>query len=198
MNPIPNPITTFLKQRRSVIIKSLNPAPMPQEDVDEIIACGLRVPDHGVLAPWKIVVITPETGTYLGRHILKPEFARTNMHATADMLAFEEARFTRAALVLAVLSCPVQETKIPQWEMELSAGALCQNLLTAALALGYGAQWVTEWYAYNDKLLETLGGDGNTDRCAGFIYVGDKIAEPKERRRPEKNDVVSIFKPART
>ena len=92
-----------------------------------------------------------------------------------------------------MLSCPQEHPKIPLWEMQLSAGAVCQNLLTSALALGYGAQWVTEWYAYNDKLLTTLGGTPGTDRFAGFVYIGMKNEDPTERRRPDKQDVVSYY-----
>ena len=190
-----NEITEFLKNRRSVLIKLLDNAPIPEADIEEILACGLRVPDHGVLGPWRIVTITPETGAYLGQHILAPEFQRLNTKATEVMLEFERQRFTRTGLVLAVLSTPVDHIKIPAWEMHLSAGAMCQNLLHAALGLGYGAQWVTEWYAYNDKLLAELGGNPPTDKCAGFIYIGHKKEEPKPRRRPEKKDIISSYIP---
>ena len=111
------------------------------------------------------------------------------------MLEFERHRFTRTGLVLAVLCTPIEHIKIPAWEMHLSAGAVCQNLLNAALGLGYGAQWVTEWYAYNDRLLAELGGNPQTDKCAGFIYIGHKKEEPQRRRRPEKKDIISAYIP---
>ena len=190
-----NEITEFLKNRRSVLIKLLDNAPIPEADIEEILICGLRVPDHGILGPWRIVTITPETGAYLGQHILAPEFQRLNPEATEVMLEFERQRFTRTGLVLAVLSTPVEHIKIPAWEMHLSAGAVCQNLLNAALGLGYGAQWVTEWYAYNDRLLAELGGNPQTDKCAGFIYIGHKKEEPQPRRRPEKKDIISAYIP---
>ena len=154
-----NEITEFLKNRRSVLIKNLNAAPIDTGDIDEILECGLRVPDHGVLGPWRIRVITPETGAHLGQHILAPEFAAKQADATEAMLTFERHRFTRTGAVLAVISTPMEHSKIPAWEMHLSAGALCINLLHGALALGYGAQWVTEWYAHNDRLLTELGGN---------------------------------------
>ena len=145
---IMNEITEFIRTRRSVVIRNLNNQPVPQADLDLIIDCGLRVPDHAVLAPWRLVVMLPAQASCLGTTILAPEFKRLNPDATEAMLAFEEGRFNRTGVVIAVLSCPQQHPKIPVWEMQLSAGAVCQNLLSSALALGYGAQWVTEWYAY--------------------------------------------------
>ena len=188
-----NEITEFILTRRSVVIRNLNNQPVPEADLDLIIDCGLRVPDHAVLAPWQLVVILPEQASYLGTEILAPEFKRLNPEATDIMLAFEQARFTRTGAVIAVLSCPREHPKIPVWEMQLSAGAVCQNLLSAALALGYGAQWVTEWYAYNNKLLQALGGNPKRDKFAGFIYIGMKNEDPNERRRPDKKDVVSYY-----
>ena len=137
-------IVQFLKERRSVIVKNLLPVPVPQSDIDDIIACGLRVPDHGVLGPWHITIIDGKAGAHLGKTILRPEFARIHADATDTMLAFEENRLCRTSLVLAVMSKAAPHAKIPAWEMHLSAGAVCQNIVTAALSLGYGAQWVTE------------------------------------------------------
>ena len=188
-----NEITEFIRTRRSVVIRNLNNTALPQADLDLIIECGLRVPDHAMLAPWRLCVILPEQGSHLGQDILVPEFKRLNPDATDAMLTFEAARFTRTGAVIAVLSCPQEHPKIPLWEMQLSAGAVCQNLLSTALALGYGAQWVTEWYAYNDKLLTSLGGTPGTDRFAGFVYIGMKNEDPTERRRPDKQDVVSYY-----
>ena len=190
---IMNEITEFLRNRRSVVIRNLTNQPVPQADLDLIIDCGMRVPDHAVLAPWRLVVILPTQACHLGTTILAPEFKRLNPEATEAMLIFEEGRFARTGAVIAVLSCPQPHQKIPVWEMQLSAGAVCQNLLSSALALGYGAQWVTEWYAYNDKLLRALGGNPETDKFAGFIYIGTKNEDPKERRRPDKKDVVSYY-----
>jgi len=190
-----NEITDFLKMRRSVVIRNMNNSAVPASDVDAIIDCGLRVPDHGALGPWRIVMISEPGAGYLGTQILAPEFKQAHPEATDAMLAFEAGRFTRTGLVLAVISSPVGHARIPAWEMHLSAGAVCQNLLTAALSLGYGAQWVTEWYADNDRLLAELGGNPATDRFAGFIYVGHKNEEPQPRRRPQKSDVFHIYTP---
>ena len=92
-----------------------------------------------------------------------------------------------------VLSTPVEHPKIPNWEMVLSSGAVCMNLLSCAQSLGYAAQWLTEWYAYNDKMLKYFGGRLNIDRISGFIYLGHKVEEPMERRRPEPTKVISYL-----
>ena len=168
-----NEITKFMRTRRSVVIRNLNNQPLPQADLDLIIECGLRVPDHAILAPWRLVVILADQASYLGTTILAPEFKRLNPDATDTMLAFEERRFSRTGAVIAVLSCPQEHPKIPVWEMQLSAGAVCQNLLSAALALGYGAQWVTD-------TCRTMTGcwrhSGNTkiDKFAGFLSWHEK------------------------
>ena len=185
-----NSVISFLKQRRSVMIRSLTPTPIPESDLYSILECGTRVPDHGMLTPWQIIVISGAQRHHLGKYCLREQFLRTNPDATEAMLEFEERRFIKATTVLCVISKPVIHPKIPLWEMHLSAGAVCQNLLTAALALGYGAQWVTHWYSYNDKVLTTLGGNPDTDKIAGFIYIGAKTKQPNERNRPDMSRVV--------
>ncbi|MGC6517801.1 MAG: nitroreductase family protein [Candidatus Puniceispirillaceae bacterium] len=195
MSVSPSPLTDFLKTRRSTIISKLNADSVPEADIETILACGVRVPDHAVLGPWKIMVITGEARAYLGTHILKPEFAKENPEATPEGLAFEENRFLRAGAIFAILSVPKEHPKIPLWEMQLSAGAVAMNVTTAAQALGYGAQWVTEWYSYNKAMLAALGGREGIDQIAGFVYVGTKTEEPKERRRPENENVIGFYTP---
>ena len=190
-----NAITDFLQNRRSTLISKLSASPLPAADIETILACAVRVPDHGVLGPWHIQVIQGEARDYLGTQILRPEFAAANPDASDEALAFEEARFLRVGAIFAVLYTPKEHPKIPEWEMMLSAGAVAMNVTAGAQALGYGAQWVTEWYAYNDKMLATLGGRIGQDKIAGFIYVGEKLEEPKPRRRPERENVIGFFTP---
>ena len=94
---------------------------------------------------------------------------------------------------IAVISSPVNHKTIPKWEMQLSAGAVCTTLLYAAQSLGYAAQWLTEWYAYNKKMIKTIGGDPDKEQIAGFIYIGEKVNAPIERIRPNFETVVSYF-----
>ena len=99
----------------------------------------------------------------------------------------------RADKIIAVIYSPVESVKIPSWEMMLSTGAVCQNITIAAQSLNYAVQWVTEWYSYNDKMLEYLGGDVSKDKLAGFIYIGEKKEDPAERIRPKFEKVIKFL-----
>ena len=101
----------------------------------------------------------------------------------------EGQRFARAPVVVAVVSRVTAGTKIPEWEQILSSGAACQTMLIAALSMGYAAQWLTEWYAYDPQVGQALGLEG-TDRIAGFLYLGNAEAT-NERARPNYDDVAS-------
>ena len=166
---------------------------IPDDDLAKILAAGIRVPDHGALNPWKIKVILGDKLKYVDENIILNEYKKINPVANEAQLEIESKRLQRASVILAVLSTPVDHPKIPQWEMVLSSGAVCMNLLSCAQHLGYAAQWLTEWYAYNDKMLEYLGGRKDIDKISGFIYVGHKTEEPNERRRPEPDKVISYL-----
>ena len=161
-----------------------------EDDLDDILSCGIRVPDHGALNPWELIVIKGDAKLRIGNDILAEEYQLNNPDASEDEINYERSRFCRASVVIAVLFKPVSHPKIPFWEMQLSSGAVCSNLLIAAQSLGYAAQWLTEWYAYNGSMIKELGGNPNTDKIAGFIYIGDKDKMPVERRRPSKEKVI--------
>ena len=188
-----NEITNFLKKRRSVTAKSMNAGHVSLDDLNEILDCGLRVPDHGALNPWKLNVIQGDAKKRIGAQIFAKQYKLLNPEASNEDLLYEENRLERASIVIAVVCTPVNHPKIPAWEMELSSGAVCSNLLIAAQSLGYAAQWLTEWYSYNEEVLKEFGGDPKTDKIAGFIYIGDKQKEPIERRRPIKNKIINFI-----
>ena len=100
----------------------------------------------------------------------------------------------RAPLVIAVVSRASPHVKIPEWEQVLSAGAACQNLLVAATALGYGAQWITEWYGYSLGVHAALKLADN-ERAAGFVYIGTAKEKPDERERPSLADIAQVWRP---
>ena len=112
------------------------------------------MPDHDALNPWKLVILRVDKRKVLGESVLRPEFINNNNNSTEDEILRETNRFLRANVIIAVLFTPVEGTKIPEWEMMLSAGAVCQNLLVAAQSFNYAAQWLTEWYAYNNTMIE--------------------------------------------
>jgi nitroreductase len=148
-----NPLTPLLTRRSTSVRDMCEPAPSDAQ-LEEILHVATRVPDHGKLCPWRIVVLRGEGALRLGA-IAADVFAKQNPDATEAQIAAEHTRFTRAPLCLAVISTPVLGTK-PVWEQELSAGAVCMNILHAAHALGFGGKWLTEWVAYDDAILAAL------------------------------------------
>ena len=94
---------------------------------------------------------------------------------------------------MAVVSRPRQGA-IPEWEQILSAGAVCTNLLYGATAMGYGANWISDWYAYDPEALTLLGLTAG-ERLAGFVFIGSAREAPLERERPDWNGLVSHWRP---
>ena len=188
-----NDLINFLKSRRSTTAKTMISGHIKESDLNDILACGIRVPDHGALNPWSLTVISDKARSRVGEEILAPEYILNYPEATKEEINFEKKRFLRASVVIAVLFKPVSHKKIPLWEMELSTGAVCSNILVAAQSLGYAAQWLTEWYSYNDNMIIAVGGRPETDKLAGFIYIGDKEKEPIERRRPKAENVINFL-----
>lgn len=172
----------LLTRRRSTTAIALGePGPSP-EQVEHLIGIAGRVPDHGKLAPWRFVIFEGEARASFGQ-LLAKVYAAASPKATREQIDAEADRFNRAPLVIAVISNVIENHKIPEWEQILSAGAACQNLLIAASAMGFGAQWLTEWYAYDPFVKDALGLRSG-ERIAGFVYVGAAPDEPVERTRP--------------
>jgi len=166
---------------------------IPEDHLDLILKAGLRVPDHGALNPWKIKVIKGNSLKRVDEEIILKEFLKENPDAEQSIKDQESTRLQRASVVISVISSPVEHKKIPEWEMRLSSGAVCMNLLSCAQSLNYAAQWLTEWYAYNENVLKYLGGDTKKDKIAGFIYIGHKKEEPNERKRPDPTKVITLI-----
>lgn len=183
----------FLKQRRSVTAKKMVPGKVEKKHLQQILETGLRVPDHGALTPWRIVVITGAKRKMIDEEVISPEFNKLNPTASSENQLIEKTRLQRADVVIAVISTPKEHKKVTNWEMQLSAGAVCTTLLYAAQSLGYAAQWLTEWYSYNEKMVKMLGGVPGKDQIAGFIYIGEKITLPIERTRPKMETIISYL-----
>ena len=186
-------ISNFFSKRRSVMARKMSSEPIDKNDLNEIIEAGLRVPDHGALSPWKLVILQGDALINCDNDIILSEFIRLNPNTDKNFQEKESKRLQRAGAVIAVLSTPLEHPSIPQWEMQLSSGAVCMNLLACAQSLGYAAQWLTEWYAYNDKMLGFLGGTVKKDKISGFIYIGHKVEDPVERKRPDPFEVVTFL-----
>ncbi|MEY3042372.1 MAG: hypothetical protein RLZZ174_1454 [Pseudomonadota bacterium] len=179
---------TLLTQRRSSRAADLD-APGPAgETLTQLLEAAIRVPDHGKLGPWRLLPILGDDRTRLGEQ-LAARFKVLNPEASEALVALEAERFLRAPVVIAVVFRPVASEKIPLWEQQLSAGAVCQNLLLAAHAAGFAGQWLTGWSAYDRPFLEGLG-LLETDQLAGWIYLGTPQRAPSPRVRPALEEVL--------
>ena len=183
----------FFVKRRSVMAKKMSSDPIDKEDLNSILRAGIRVPDHGALSPWKLKVIQGDALKKIDEEIILSEFIKNKPESEESDRNIESTRLQRAGVVIAVLSTPVDHPNIPLWEMQLSSGAVCMNLLSSAQSKGYAAQWLTEWYSYNEKMLITLGGTVGKDKIAGFIYIGHKKEEPNERKRPDPKNIINYL-----
>lgn len=182
----------FLLSRRSVLANLMTEPGPGEQDLRRIVTAGTRVPDHGRLMPWRMIVIRGDARRAVGEAIGR-SFRRSNPDAQERRVELEAGRLLRAPVVVAVVAKVRRGHKIPEWEQVLSSGAVCQTMLIAAQSMGYAAQWLTEWYAYDRDVGATLG-LGADDRVAGFLYIG--TGEPAdERARPDYADVVSDWSP---
>ena len=168
-----------LANRRSASAQLLA-APGPSEaEIEQILHLGARTPDHGKLFPWRFVVLGPQSRADLSEALAV--LAETQGRIDKDLAVL--AKLANPPLTIMVVSTPVQGHKVPVWEQQLSAGAVCMNLEHAADALGYSASWITDWYAYDPAAVALFGvQDGET--IAGFIHLGTLTDPPLERPRP--------------
>ncbi len=177
-----------LLTRRSCAVAMMGEPGPGEAELRTILEAGLRVPDHGKLAPWRIQILDDQAQAKLGE-IFAEVFAHQNPDATQDEVAVERERPTRAPVLLVVTSRIQHGHETPEVEQMLSGGAVCQNILVAAHALGYAGQWLSEWPAFDDEIKRALGHDP-TDEILGFIFLGTAATPPAERRRVGLGDVV--------
>lgn len=156
-----------------------------------MLAVAARVPDHGKLAPWRFVIIDRQAGEKLG-DFLAALVKADDPAADEKRIEIDRARFARAPVCVAVVSRAAPHVKIPEWEQVLSAGAVCLNLLHAAIAHGFGGNWVTEWPAYDRRVADRLGLEAH-EKVAGFVHVGTPSARAEDRVRPDMTAITSRF-----
>ncbi|MDB5559769.1 MAG: nitroreductase [Enterovirga sp.] len=158
-------------------------------ELEAILKVASRVPDHGKLAPWRFLVIEGEARERIGATIAAA-FRADEPEAAPDRVETERRRLARAPLVVAVVSTARPHVKIPEWEQVLSAGAVCMNLVVAANLLGFATSWLTEWYAFDRRVLEALGLSAE-EELAGFIHIGRAAEVPPDRPRPDLAHIVT-------
>ncbi|MHA6684296.1 nitroreductase family protein [Mesorhizobium sp. A556] len=178
-----SPIIDFLLARSSAPIADLR-APAPSdEQIATMIAVASRVPDHGRLAPWRFIVYRGDARAEIGTKLAALAEQREGPLAEARHNQ-ELARFSRAPLVVGVVSSPKESVKIPQWEMLLSGGLAAMNLILAANALGFGSNMITNWYSDVPEGRAILGLSPQ-ERVVGFVHIGTHAGDVPQRPRPD-------------
>jgi nitroreductase len=184
-------IVDFLSTRKSAPINEMTEPGPSQSELQTILRIASRVPDHGKLAPWRFILYRGEARVEVGKKLA--ELAEQLEGPLQEGRRQQElARFSRAPLVIGVVSVPKPHPKIPDWEKFLSGGAAAMNLVLAANALGYAANWISNWYSDQPEGRRLLGLKPE-ERVVGFIHIGTHQGEIFERPRPDLSEIVSDY-----
>jgi nitroreductase len=186
-----SPVIDLLLTRNSVPIRDLTEPAPSDEEIATLIRIASRVPDHGRMEPWRFIIYRGEARERVGR--LLADLAERREGPLSDVRREKElTRFSRAPLVIGVISAPRRNPKIPDWEMQLSGGAAAMNLVIAASAMGYGTNWITNWYAYDEEGRRLLGLAPH-ERVIGFVHIGTFGGAVSERPRPDASKLYSDY-----
>ncbi len=185
-----NPTLELLLKRRSAKAALLTAPGPTAAELDTILTCAARVPDHKKLVPWRFIVFEGEARAKFGELLARTVAAEEKETPSAVRLEAERGRLMRAPTVVAVISRVVPNPGAPEIEQLLSCGAAGFNLCLAANALGYGTCWLSEWYSFSNTINNALGLAAN-ERVAGFVYIGTDSAPQEDRERPTLADIVT-------
>ena len=188
IGPADPAVLEFLARRRSASAGSLT-APGPDAgELHALLRLAARVPDHGKLSPWRFIILE---GSDKIAFVAALEAIAAG-RADSEKLAAALFKIRQPPLTVTVIS-RVTPNKIPDWEQQLSAGAVCMSLLIAAQAMGYGANWITDWYAY-DTAVDALLGLAPGERVAGYVHLGAPAEPPLERVRPDLDAITTRWR----
>ena len=189
--PDPNPSAlAFLQTRRSRPAKTLT-TPVPGADeVRGLIKVAARVPDHGKLEPWRFLVLEKPALARLAQSV--PAKGQELGIAT-EKIEKAVCEYTDADLAIVVVASPKPSEKVPEIEQTLSAGAVCLQLVNAALAAGWGANWLSGWASHDRDWRERNLGLMPHEWIAGVIHIGTETSAPPERPRPDTDAMTEWF-----
>jgi nitroreductase len=185
-------VLNLLRTRKSASAKAMTEPGPTSAQLEEILGLATRVPDHGKLAPWRFILWEGDARNSFGE-VMKARWHQLHPEHGADSLSFVGGLFMRAPAVLAVVSTAAEHPKIPVWEQQLSAGAVCMNILTAATAMGLGCQWNTDWVAYDTEIARAMG-LGPHEKIAGLIYLGTPSGPLEDRPRPDAQALLTRWR----
>jgi nitroreductase len=180
---------TRLALRRSAPAQALMaPGPSP-EQVRDLLRIAARAPDHGKLFPWRFLIFEPQDKALIVERLSAIAVLRSDSVKAQAVLA----KFMNPPFTVAVISSVTSNAK-PEWEQRLSSAAVCMNMLHAADAMGFGANWITDWYSYDPDALAIFG-VGPHEQVAGFIHVGTPPGPTQERPRPDVAAITTVWRP---
>ncbi|PKP97358.1 MAG: nitroreductase [Alphaproteobacteria bacterium HGW-Alphaproteobacteria-13] len=157
----------------------------------DIIELALRTPDHGKLAPWRIVMVADDRRAAFA-DLLKTAWVMENPGAAGLDLSALDQFAHQAPTLLVLISAPVRDSKVPVWEQQMSAGAVGMNLLHAAHAHGFVGSWLTGWAAYSPHVAAAFGA-GEGDTIVGYFFLGTPARALEERPRPVYDEIVRAW-----
>jgi nitroreductase len=181
----------FLNQRLSIPSRSLCEPGPTDEQVRQLIALASRVPDHGLLEPWRFIRIAGSKRKELGELLAKLHLQR-DPEVSSGVLEKDRQRFSHAPLIIAVVAKIKPAHKIPEQEQLLSAGLAAYNLLLGAQAMNFGAQWLTGWAAYDKNVMEQLGLLAH-ECIVAFVHIGTSSTPGTDRARPNPEALLTDF-----
>jgi len=188
---VDKPVLDFLLARRSAPIQELSEPGPNAEEIETILRVATRVPDHGMLTPWRFILYRGESRVEVCEKLA--ELAERLEGPLSDARRQQElTRFSRAPLVIGVVSSPKESIKFPEWEMFLSGAMVALNLMHAANALGYGTNMITNWYSDKEEGRRILGLAPH-ERVIGFVHIGSHPRNTPDRPRPDVAGLVSEY-----
>ena len=186
-----NAVIDYLRSRKSLPLTMMSEPGPSASELRDMLEIAARSPDHGRLEPWRFIVYRDEAGRTIGDK-LAIRAQEINGPMPEDQLERERNRLRRAPVAIGVVSAIKESDKIPAWEQFLSAGAVAMNLVHAANAFGYKANWVTGWYSDDEKGRAILGLSPE-ERIAGIVHIGSCDREIAERPRPDVDSLISEY-----
>jgi nitroreductase len=184
-------LAAYLATRRSGKPRDMVEPGPDEAELKAIITLALRTPDHGKLAPWRLITVGSDQRRELAALLKRAYTAEFPSLAGSDLKAFDDFA-SQAPRLVVLLSTPRQDVKIPVWEQQMSAGAVGMNLLHAVHAHGYVGSWLTGWAAYNRDVAAAFGA-AEGDAIVGYFFIGTASKDLQERPRPDYNDVATAW-----
>ncbi|WP_414649791.1 nitroreductase family protein [Dyella sp.] len=183
----------LLEQRHSAPSRQLREPAPDDATLRRLLRAAIRVPDHGKLEPFRLVLLRGEAKLRFGEQLAEIALRR-NPNLPESKQEKERRRYTFAPLVVAVIACVRPESSVPALEQQLTAGCVAHNLLLGSYALGFGAQWLTGWAAYDRDAAAVLG-LGEHEQLVGFVHIGTPDIDIPDRDRPELDSLLSTWSP---